>query len=102
MSVLRFRILRPLPPRLDYSGASFALEIVRQRHETIPVNEWVFRARKVGAPAVCVIANALAFRSHLERALEEGFDVEAGTPAARVMRRLVRDRIAVETRPGRR
>ncbi len=71
---------------------------MKQRNETIPLDEWVFRARKLNADTVCVIASALAFRSRLEETLGRGFEVENDTPAARIMARLVRDGIAVEMR----
>jgi len=99
--VTRYRIAHPIPPRLDYPSASFALEIVKQRNEMIPVDEWVFRARRLNAGTTCVIASALAFRSRLEEALGHGFEVEVDTPSARIMERLVRDGIAVEMRRGR-
>lgn len=102
MPTLRFRFTRSVPRRLEYSRAGYLLEIVRRRHETIPVEEWSLQARKVEVGTVCVIASALAFRSRLEDALDRGFEVEADTPAARIMRRLVRDGIAVEQRNGRR
>jgi hypothetical protein len=97
-----YRIRRAIPSRLDYPTASYVLEIVKQRHEVIPVDEWVFRARKVNAQTVCVILTALAHRSHLLERLADGFDVEIGTPAAKLMDRLVRDGIAEKARPGRR
>lgn len=102
MPTLRFRIARSIPRRLEYSRAEYLLEVVQHRHGTIPVAEWSLQARKVGVGTVCVIASALAFRSRLEDALDRGFEVEADTPAARIMRRLVRDGIAVEQRNGRR
>lgn len=102
MATLRFRIIRSLPRRLEYSRAGYLVEIVRHHHETIPVEEWSLQARKVGVGTVCVIASALPFRNRLEDALERGFEVEAESPAARIMRRLVREGIAVEQRNGRR
>ena len=102
MPVIRYRIARPIPPQIDYPDAAFALEIVKQRHETIPVDEWVFRARRLNTGSVCVMASALAFRSRLLETLGHGFEVEAGTPPARVMARLARDGSAVALRPGRR
>jgi hypothetical protein len=101
MPVERYRIVRPIPSHLDYLTASFVLEIVKQRHETMPIDEWVFRARKVNAQTVCVIAAELLDRGRLLARLEEGFEVERGTPAAKIMVRLVRDGVAREARPGR-
>ena len=99
---VRYRIAHPLPPRLEYAGATYALEIVKQRHDAIPVDEWVFRARRVGAGTVCVIASSLALRSRLAETLDHGFEVQRGSPADRVMARLTRDGIAVAMRPSRR
>ncbi len=98
MPVTRYRIARPIPPRIDYPSAAYFLEIVKQRNETIPVDEWVFRARRLNVGTTCVLASALAFRSRLEDSLGHGFEVENGTPAARILARLVRDGIAVEMR----
>jgi len=102
VSRVRYRIARPLPRRLDYPKACYALEIVRQRHDTIPVDEWVLQARKLGVGTVCLLASTLAFRNRLLDTLEHGFEVEAGTPAARIMARLVSDGVAVELRSERR
>jgi hypothetical protein len=96
--VTRYRIARPIPPRIDYPSAAYALEIVKQQNETIPVDEWALQARKIGVGTVCVIASALAFRSRWLETLDRGFDVENSAPAARIMARLVRDGIAVEMR----
>ena len=101
MPVERYRITRPIPPVLDYMSASYALEIVSQPHVTIPVTEWVFRARKLRFQTVCVIVTALAHRQRLLERLEGGFEVEAGTPAAKIMARLEKDGIA-EKATGRR
>ena len=101
MSVNHYRIVRPIPPHLDYLTASYALEIVHQRHETIPMEEWVFRARKMHCGTVCVILSALAARDRLLEQLADGFEVAVGTPAAKIMDRLVRDGIAQRARPGR-
>jgi len=90
----RYRIIRPIPPALHYLRASYLLEIVRQPHDTIPLNEWVFRARKFGAGTVCVIVSAMVDRVRLLEQLEGGFEVEAGTPAAKIMLRLVADGVA--------
>jgi hypothetical protein len=78
------------------------LEIIRQPHEVIPVDEWVFRARKEKTATVCVIITALAHRSRLLERLADGFDVETCTPAAEIMERLVRDGVAERARLGRR
>ena len=102
MSANHYRIVRPLPPHLDYLTASYALEIVKQRHETIPMDEWVFRARRMHAGSVCVILSALLERDRLLEQLADGFDVEKGTPAAKIMDRLVREGVAEVARPGRR
>lgn len=102
MPVEHYRIVRPVPSHLDYLTASYVLEIVRQPHEVIPMDEWVFRARKENAATVCVILTALRERSHLLDRLADGFDVEIGTPAAKIMERLVRDGVAEKARAGRR
>jgi hypothetical protein len=102
MPVSRYRIAHPLPSRLEYRGAVIALEVVKQRHDTIPVDEWALQARKVGVGTVCIIATALGFRSRLLEALERGFEVETGSPSDRVMARLVREHIAVALPAGRR
>lgn len=86
---------------MRYVSATYALEIVSQRHETVPTTEWQFIARKVGVGSVCVIASALVQRERLILQLESGFDVEDGTPAARIMERLVREGVAEKARPGR-
>lgn len=101
MPAERYRITRPIPPVLDYMSASYALEIVKQPHATIPVAEWAFQARKLRFQTVCVIVTALAHRLRLMERLEGGFEVEAGTPAAKIMARLAADGIA-EKASGRR
>jgi hypothetical protein len=45
---------------------------------------------------------ALAHRAHLIERLAHGFDVERGTPAAKIMERLVRDGVAEVARLDRR
>ena len=89
-----FRIRRRLPARLDYPGASYALECVRQRHEALPMDEWVFRARKIQPESFCVLASAVPWRSRLEQLLTDGFEVKRGTPAEKIMERLVREGFA--------
>jgi hypothetical protein len=98
----RYRIVRPLPPRLGFRTASYLLEIVKQPHDTIPLDEWVFRARKVNVGTVCVILSAMVHRHRLLEQLGDGFDVEVGTPAAKIMDRLAHDGVAEKARPGRR
>jgi hypothetical protein len=61
-----------------------------------------FSARRENAATVCVILIALADRKRLLEQLGDGFDLEAGTPAAKVLDRLVRDGVAEKARPGRR
>jgi len=97
----RYCIIRPIPPALHYLRASYLLEIVRQPHDTIPLNEWVFRARKDGAGTVCVIALAMVQRARLLEQLDGGFEVESGTPAAKIMERLLKDGVAEKARRGR-
>lgn len=101
MPVTRYRIARPLPPRLEYPAATYALEVVKQRHETIPVDEWVLQARKLGVGTVCILASALAFQSRLSEMLKYGFEVEDGSPASRILARLVREGVAAKLPPGR-
>jgi hypothetical protein len=84
----RYCIVRPLPSHLDYVTASDVLEIVKQKHDTIPLDEWVFRARRENVGTVCVIVSAMVHRSRLLEQLSGGFDVEARTPAAKLMERL--------------
>ena len=100
MPASRYRLVRPLPPRIDYASVSYALEIVEQRHDTIPMNAWFLRARKLNAEPVCVIAWALAQRENLEHILANGIEIENGTPAAKIMERLTRDGIAEKARAG--
>jgi hypothetical protein len=68
----------------------------------VPLDEWVFRVRKVNVGTVCVILSELRNCSQLLERLGDGFDVEPGTPAAKIMDRLVRDGVAEKVRPGRR
>jgi hypothetical protein len=89
-----YRINRSIPARLDYGSASYALEIVKQRHDVIPMDQWVLRARKLQRESVCVLAWAIPYRSRLEAMLAVGFPVDAGSPAAQIMARLVRDGVA--------
>lgn len=102
MSPERFRIIRSIPKRLEYPAACYVLEIVKGRHEVMPLDEWSFQARKVGAETVCVIVAELVLRSRLEQRLIDGFDVEPCTPAARIMERLVRDGVAEKATSRRR
>lgn len=94
----RYRIVRPIPPALHYLHATYALEIVRQPHHTIPLIEWVFRARKMGVGTVCDIVSQMLDRGRLLARLERGFEVEAGTPAERIMDRLTLDGVAERAR----
>lgn len=64
------RIAHPMPSRLEYRGAIIALEVVRQRHDTIPVDEWALQARKVGVGTVCITVTALGFKSRLLETLD--------------------------------
>jgi hypothetical protein len=75
---------------------------VRQRQDTIPVDEWALQARKVGDGAVCIIATVLGFKSKLLKIFDRGFEAEARSAADRVMARLVRDHLAVALPAGRR
>ena len=100
--VERFRIIRPLPQTLNYLRASFALEVLKQPHETIPVDEWILRARKISVGTTCTIVSALAHRQRLLEQLESGFDVEAGSPPATIMARLVADGYAEKSKNYRR
>ena len=47
------------------------------------------RAWKEDAGAICVILSALLDHGRLLEQLGDGFDVETGTPAAKIMDRLV-------------
>jgi len=97
----RYRIIRALPSHIDYLTASYLLEIIRQPHDTIPLPEWVFRARKAGEGTVCVIVSEMLDRARLLDRLQSGFEVKAGTPAAKLMDRLASDGIAEKARPSR-
>jgi hypothetical protein len=55
----------------------------------------------VNAQTLCVIIEALHSRSQLLERLADGFEVESGTPAAKFMRRLVRNGVAKEARSER-
>jgi hypothetical protein len=95
-------MVRAIPAYLDYINVSYILEIVKQPHETIPLEEWVFRARKERDGTTCVILGVLVDRTRLLEQLRNGFDVEAETPAATLMDRLVRDGVAEKARARRR
>lgn len=101
MPVDLYRIRSQIPPVLNYVRARYALEVVSHPHSTIPVLEWSFQARRLGVGTVCVIVTALAHRQRLLDRLAGGFEVEAGTPAAKIMARLADDGVA-EKASGRR
>ena len=62
MPVERYRIVRPIPPRLDFGAASYLLEILKQPHDTVPLDGWVFRARMFNVGTVCAILTELRTR----------------------------------------
>jgi hypothetical protein len=90
--------LRPdFPRRLQYRDGNCFLELVPG-----PLGEaWTFRARKVPATTTCAITSSPYGRLALETVLRQGFVVEKGTPAARLLDRLVRDGCAT-VRPANR
>lgn len=87
-----YRFRRRWPNRLDYRDAAVVLEAVERQHATIPIKEWVLQARKIGVqePPLEVFSLALS-RQIFETALGDGFPVTSGTPADKIMQRLVRD-----------
>jgi hypothetical protein len=90
--------LRPdFPRRLEYRDGACFLELVPG-----PLAEaWTFRARKVPATTVCAITSSPYGRLALETVLRQGFVVQQGTAAARLLDRLVRERCAT-VRPANR
>ena len=88
------------PRRVVYRDATIAFEIIRR-----PLggnSEWIFRARKLAPPAVCELLTSRLGKYGLETTLfRSGFSLPDGTPAARLMARLVREGYAT-ARPARR
>ena len=91
----RYVLRRDFPRKLVYRGATLALEIVRQ-----PVSgtdgEWMLRAKKIVPPEICVIAQSRFGKYGFETMLfNEGFVLDASSPAGRIMARLEREGYAL-------
>ena len=71
---------------------AYLLGIVQQPHDTIPLAEWVFRARRINADTRALFSGrwftAIACRGHLA----DDFGVQVGSPTANLTNRLVRRR----------
>ncbi len=91
---VRYVLRRDFPRRLEYRGATLALEIVRQ-----PLGGdslWQLRAKKIVPPETCVIAESRFGRYGFETIVfNEGFVLDDKTPAGKVMARLEREGFAV-------
>jgi hypothetical protein len=82
-----YELAKNYPRKIHYASAVCELELVRGANE----KEWIFRAKKVAPPRFCEITKTRYGRYALETVLRQGFVVEDGTPAARILDRLVRE-----------
>jgi hypothetical protein len=83
-----------LPPsQLRYRDCLVTLEIVRG-----PAEEWIWRAVKPSGDSVELLRRPTLVAFSQDR--YQGFDVEPGTSADRIMQRLVREGAAQVVQPG--
>ena len=88
-----YHVRKDFPRRLRYRGATCYLELVRSAQID---SEWVFRVRKVPDQSLCEIASSRLGRYGLETDMQQGLIVEEGTPAAKILDRLVREGFATK------
>jgi hypothetical protein len=93
-----YALSRDFPRELPYKDGIVRLELVRG--ET--ADGWMLRAKKVVEPTICPIVCSRFGRYALETTLRSGFVVEEGTPAAKLLDRLVQDGFATKRNASRR
>ena len=86
------------PRELKYRGAVCRLEIAPGKVR----DEWVLRAKKVVPSTFCDIAKSRYGRLALNTTLRNGFAVEVGSPAAKILDRLVAEGFASKRPASRR
>jgi hypothetical protein len=90
-----YALAENFPRELKYADAICRLEVVRGQFE----GQWILRARKIVAPTDCNITSTRFGRNALMTILRNGFVIEDGTPASKVLDRLVHDGFA-QRRPA--
>jgi len=85
----RYRLIAPLPPVLEYRSARFILE----RRRSLYGGEFLQARKDEPRYNAQIIAQAVT-AEELDRVLATGFDVAPGTPADKIMHRLVLDGVA--------
>jgi hypothetical protein len=94
-NVTRYRLLEFYPERLEYKGGRVLLSFCGNRD-----NCWMFYAVKENDPTSWIEIMRRPTLHEWARARFEGFDVPTGSPADKIMQRLVRERGAVVMAPG--
>jgi hypothetical protein len=96
---LRYVLRRDFPRRLEYRGATVALEIIRQSRGSDKL--WRFQAKKIVPPEICLIAESRFGRYSFDTIIfNEGFVLDEASPAGKIMARLEREGFAA-SRPER-
>lgn len=91
MGLTRYTILS-IPQRLRYGKTVVVFETVFIDLNGVPMRSWVFRARTLTRePRFCIIQASTGTMWELNIALRTGFVLRDGTPAARLLDRLVTD-----------
>ena len=93
-----YQLAKNFPRELKYANAVCKLELVRGDME----GKWVFRARKSVPPTYCEIISSRFGARALQTTLRNGFLVQEGTPAAKLLDRLVKDGFATKRWANRR
>ncbi len=90
-----YLVVRTFPRRLLYANGAVELECAENSRAAC--FKWEFRARKLNRAGETCVITAHVSRYRLEHQMRhEGFGCEHGTPAAKIMDRLVHEGYAVK------
>jgi hypothetical protein len=87
-----YALARDFPRELRYANSVIRLELARGE----ALDQWVLRAKKVTPPTFCQITDSRFGRYALETTLRSGFVIQDGTPAAKLLDRLVTEGFATK------
>lgn len=93
-----YALVENFPHELRYANAVCKLEMVRGEFDS----QWVLRARKFVPPTFCEITSSRFGYRALQTTLRSGFVVQDGTPAAKLLDRLVKEGFATRRWANRR
>src|SRR5947207_518128 len=93
-----YALAENFPRELNYPNAVCKLELVRGEHN----GQWVLRAHKIVPSTFCEITSSRFGYRALQAELRRGFVVQEGTPAAKLLDRLVQEGFATKRWANRR